>query len=169
MKDFDQTDDPLEGMSYEAKHYLRPIIKEILNLSPGQSILIKAKNEKNLVSARNHFYNWRTRQGLKKHLKTYREGPLHLRVLRVETISSFKIVQERPYTPVEDFVRNNMLELRVDEGIAFIHKAIKKGILEEEDYSPILTEFCRVMGVEEEKGKERKTDLFTDIKGEEGG
>lgn len=133
-------------MTPEMRLYIGHIIEKIEALKPGQSILIKGNDERHINNVRNHFYSWCHLYDKKALYRTYKETPITLRILCLDT-RPVEILQDVPLNKIEEFVRDHLLDCE-DEHAARnkMQPALAQGIIDEDDVFSILMEFKRVQG-----------------------
>jgi len=133
-------------MTEETSRYLGHIIPKILELKPSQSILIKGYDEKHINVVRNHFYSWCRLFDKKALYRTAKETATTLRIVCIETRPA-EIIQEIPFTPAENFVIKNLLEIDDRaEAQELVLSAWQDGKIKEEDCVPIMEEWQRKQG-----------------------
>ena len=119
------------------------LVPRIHELKPGQSILIRGRSPEHLQQVRNQLYGYFHLFNLKRRYSTRRETSETLRVLCLE-LTPAEIIQEVPFTPAENFVRNYLLDCDSEhEARNELQVALGKGLIRDEDIVPILDEFRR--------------------------
>lgn len=133
-------------MKPQLLEFIKPIINRLGSLTPGQSLLFKAKTSSHFNRTRNLLYEYFKEQNISASFSIKREPNLQMRIV-CEEVEPLILVQEQPFTPVEKFVQDNLLDVSHEgEAKATILAAIKQGLCAESDLVPLLTEWRRVQG-----------------------
>lgn len=128
--------------------FIKPIVTKLQNLTPGQSLLFKAKTPTHLNRTRNLLYAYFREQNISSSFSIRREPNLQMRVVCKEA-EPLTLVQEQPFTPVEKFVQNHLLDCASKtEATTIILAAARKGLCTDSDVVPILVEWTRLQGEE---------------------
>jgi len=102
-----------KGLSKESLSAIQPIIGRMLKLREGDSFSFKTNNQSKI---RNWLYTWLRLNNMKPRFKIRADSKNQLSIIRIEPIC-VDILSEPKLTPIQEFVRDNLLELNDEEEV----------------------------------------------------
>lgn len=151
----------------EALEQIKPLINRINSLQDGQSFTFQIEGGKERV--RNWLYTYLHIHNLKPIFRIKSARTNELTISKTERIQ-IAIIEEVELSQIEQFVRDNMLELEDSNAASeFIQHQLNSGKLSHEQSLACFDEWERVMGLDQQPKPQQAENLsdFIDNLGEE--
>lgn len=146
----------------KALETIQPLIRELEALDPGTSFKFHVNHQEMGDKVRNWLYTWLKINNLKPLYKIKQIGLLEFVLIRLPVVS-VKISEELPLNPVEEYVRDNLLDFKTEEEVMLkLKNALDLKEIDHELYIKCFEEWERVQGRGDKIGPEEAPNPFLD-------
>jgi len=133
-------------LSTHTSDIIESFVAAIMALEEGTSLLLQDSSPQSRRHLRDALYTWLNTNNIKQFYRISSEGALKLRILRRPT-SSARIVEDIPFSTVETFVMDNLLETdTLEKAMKIIAKGVVEEVISKDLVPALISEWRRIQG-----------------------